>query len=97
MIVALDVHNLFHVHANNKIELKDNNENNVDSANNISNYLVACNKTTEIIDDDNNQGIDDNNKSNVHVTEIIDAESENIDVRIKRLMLLSTLKPFMLR
>ena len=41
--------------------------------------MVACNQTTEIIDVDNNQGIDDN-KSNVHVTEIIDVEFENIDV-----------------
>ena len=30
---------------------------------------------------DNNQGIDDNNKSNAHVTEIIDVESKNIDVK----------------
>ena len=81
MIVALDVHNLFHVHANNKIELKDNNQYNFDAANNISDYLVARNQTTEIIDVDNHQGIDGINKSNVHVTEIIDVDSKNIDVK----------------
>ena len=73
-----------YVHKNNKIKLKNNNQNNVDAANKISNYLVACkNQTTEIIDVDNNQGIDDNNKSNVHVTEIIDVKSKNIDVEIE--------------
>ena len=78
-------HNFFDVHENKKIKLKDNNQNNADAANNISNYLVACNQTTEIIDVDNNQGIDDDNKSNVHVTEIIDVNSKNIDVKTKRI------------
>ena len=63
----------------NKTKLKDKNQNNIFAANNIFDYLVARNESTEIIDVDNNQGIDDN-KSNVHVTEIIDVEFENIDV-----------------
>ena len=71
----------FDVHKNNKIKLKDNNQNNIDAANNTFDYLLARNQATEIIDDDNNQGIDDNNKSNVHVAQIIDAESKNIDVK----------------
>ena len=43
--------------------------------------MLPRNKTTEIIDVDNNQGIDDDNKCNVHVPEIIDVESKNIDVK----------------
>ena len=72
---------IFYIHKNNKIKLKGNNQNSVDAANNISNYLVVRNQTTEIIDDDNNQGIDAKNKSNAYVTEIIDVEFKNIDVK----------------
>ena len=49
--------------------------------NNISDYVGACNQITEIIDEDNNQSIDDSNKSYVYVTEIIDVESKNINVK----------------
>ena len=70
----------FDVHENKNIKLKDNNQNNVDAANNISNYLVVRNQATEIIDVDNDQGIDDNNKSNVHITEMIDVETKSFNV-----------------
>ena len=45
--------------------------------------MLGCNETTEIIDVDNNEGIDDDNKCNVHVPEIIDIKSEKIDVKTK--------------
>ena len=81
------------LHKTNKIKLKDNNQNNVVTANNIFNCLVAHNKTTEIIDVDNNQGIEDDNKCNVHVPVIIDVKSQNIDVELSVLMLVSTIIP----
>ena len=64
----------------------------------ISNYLLARNETTGIIEADNNEGIEDDNKCNVHVPDIIDVESKNIDVETKSIkMLMSTIIPFMLR
>ena len=74
------------VHKTNKIKLKDSNQNYGFAANSISDYLLACNKTTEIFDVDNNEGINDDNKWNVHVPEIVDADSENIDVKTESII-----------
>ena len=42
--------------------------------------MIAHNQSTGITDVDNNQGIDDNNKSKLDVPEIIDVETESINV-----------------
>ena len=52
-VVSSDAHNSFDVHENSKIELKGNNQNNVDQANNITKYVIARNQSTEIVDVDN--------------------------------------------
>ena len=61
------------------IKLNDNNQNNDVQANNITEYLIARNQTTRIIDVDNNQGIGDNNKSKLDVPQIIDVETKSIN------------------
>ena len=79
-IVSSDAHFFFSIHKKKKIELKDNNRNDDDQANSITEYLIARNQSTEVIDVDDYQGIDDNNKSKLDVPEIIDARTKIINV-----------------
>ena len=73
------------VHENNKIKARDTNQNIDDQVNNITKYLIARNKSTEIIDVENSKGIDNNNESksvfaSKNVPKIIDVKSKSIDV-----------------